>query len=67
MNTIEFLSQLANVAHHHDAIEALINAQSSDVKNAIHQKNAGKLKKLLSSAEFYANESHVTQAELDAI
>ena len=62
MKAIDFLEQLAHATHHDKNINALINQQPIELKDAYLHKNTSALKKQISDEDCFAHESHVIQS-----
>jgi phage regulator Rha-like protein len=60
MSILNLLQGLANAAPNSHEIDELVNAQPKNIQDAIKNNNNDALKNMISSNQFYANETKVT-------
>ena len=61
MNIVQFLEQAAQCVRYKSNLDQLLAAQSDEVRHAILSNDVARLRRQLSSDEFYANELDVVK------
>ena len=61
MNIVQFLVQAAQCVRYKSNLDQLLAAQSDEVRHAILSNDVARLRRQLSSDEFYANELDVVK------